>query len=478
MNSGIRQISGRWRIPGLVDTVPGELRVDDERRTVVLSFCATLGIAEAHKVFPDRVKLPVICGESVDGVPYVLGECFVWVNNFTQDAKGERAYGTVNVSHAFEGLRLPLTESPLEFTHVTVDFGEIVGWARLCNFNSSKEECRHPIYSWNNSVGSKELPLGPGHDVSFGAKARFVGCPCWSRKLTLEQGVNADFCYSKLTPFSTIAADIRRVREIITFATGRRMAPLTAEAKIMLFRCSDGTGISQSRKCKAKVLFGDGLVPDLSEPDVFSYLFTLPELAKVAHGCEDFGCRFDKLQPALELFLSPMITDEKMIRAQFLSIMQGLELLHTISYGDNAHSIISGIAARYGRDGLDFKADKQKLFGDHVFTDKDNVGLKLRLFDLLYHKGDWPIEYPFGMTFFAFLNKLKDSRDYYTHYNPEEVRKAFTEEELSEVNWFVQAIFRYHMLKQLGFDEEIAYTRMRYGVCGYYGPANKEEWDA
>ena len=29
MNSGVRQISGRWRIPGLVDTVPGDLHIDD-----------------------------------------------------------------------------------------------------------------------------------------------------------------------------------------------------------------------------------------------------------------------------------------------------------------------------------------------------------------------------------------------------------------------------------------------------------------
>lgn len=478
MNSGIRQISGRWRIPGLVDTVPGELRVDDERRTVFLTFCAPLGIHDANKVFPDRVKLPVICGESVDGISYALGECYVSVRQFNFDAKGARAHGTATASYAFEGLRLPLTDSPLEFTRVSVDFGEIVGWARLCNFDSTYDESENPVYSWNNSVGPRELPLGRGREAVFSAKASFVGSPVWGRKLTIEQGVNTDFCYPKLTPFSTIVADIRRVREIITFATGRRMAPLTAEAAVVPFRCSEGTMVPQDRKCKAKVLFGDGLVPDVSVPDVFGYLFTFPELVRVARACEDWGKRFDKLQPALELFLSPMITDEKMIRTQFLSIMQGLELLHAITVGDNELAVAQRLEQRYVRDSSDFGADKQKLFADHAFKDGGRVGLKLRLFDLLYHRGDWKIEYPFGMCFLDFLVKLKDSRDYYTHYNPDEVQKAFTEEELPEVNWFVQAIFRYHMLMQLGFPEDFAYLRMKYGVHGFYGPANKEEWDA
>jgi len=481
VNAAVRQISGLWQIPGLIGEVPGDLLIDYERRSVVLNFTADLGMTDANNVFPDHKKISVVRGKSVDGIPFALAECYVSVRRFTQDARGFRAFGSVTVLYAFEGLRLPITDTPIEFTRASVDFGEIVGWARLSNFTSTNEECAHTSYSWNR-ISEKELPIGSDQYVYFSSKCTFPGCPNWSRDLILKQGVDVGFCYANLTPFTKIAADIRRVREIISFATGKRIAPLSADVEVLPIRFSKGAGIPEERRCKARVHFGDHLVPDITMPDLMDYVYTLPELVRVAKVHKDWGSLFDKIQPALELYLSPLTADEKMIRVQFLSIMQGIELLHAISRGNNAPSIINGIERRYIEDGGDFGKDKVSLFGNVVFKDSTNVGLKLRLFDLLYHKGDWPLKYPFGLAFKEFLVKLKDSRDYYTHYNPTEKQKAFTEEELCDVNWFMKSMFKYHMLKYLGFDEQFAYLRMEHDVAGLCGlhktPANEEEWNA
>lgn len=479
MSNNVRQISGKWKIPGLVEEVPGDLHIDDELRSVVLSFCAALGKEETHEPFPDRMKISDVCGKSVDGVSFVLGECYVTITRSMMDANGFRAYGSVTALYVFEGLEPPITDTPLEFTRASVDFGEIVGWARLSNFTSRDKESSGYVYSWNQ-IKSKMLPLGDGQDVFFGSKCIFPGGPGWRRELTLTQGVSTDFCYPMLTSFSKIASDIRRVREIISFATGKRVAPLSAEVEVVSFKGLKGAGVPQ-KKCKAKVHFGDQLVPDTSMPELMDYVYTLPELVRVARVHDNWGGLFDKIQPALELYLSPLVSDEKTVRVQFLSIMQGLELLHAISKGNNALSIIQEIEERYRVDGADFESDKKCLFGCGQFNDKTNVGLKLRLFDFLYHKEDWPFKYPFGLTFSEFLIKLKDSRDYYTHYNPAEVLKAFTEEELVDVNWFMKSIFKYHMLKYMGFDEQFAYVRMEYdtgGLCRLHNtPANEEEWE-
>lgn len=467
----VRQISGLWKFKGLAVEVPGDLFVNEDTHTITLRFTINMGMSEAERIFPRNTRVDYIYGTSVDGRPYVICGGVVNVNRFTFDGRGCLGYGEVVVWYVFDGLRFS-EEAQLSIRRLTVDFGEIVGWARICNFMVRKDESSRSSYSWNR-ISQAELQLSANDFIYFNSGVNLPGELGWERKLTLWQNVDVNFCYPPLMEWRHAIVDVRRIREIISFATGRRIGVVSAKASIL----TDG-----DKEQNVKVFFGDQLVSDAKQPQILEYIFTLPELARVAKKTKNFGDLFDTIQPALELYLSPLVTDEKTIRVQFLSMMQGIELLHAIWRGNNAVTIIDGLKARYGQKLDRFDADKRFFFGLGGFTEKTYVGLRMRLWDLFFRKDEWPCKYPFGMSFGDFVNKLKVSRDYYTHYNPEEKEKAFTEEELCDLNRFLKAIFTYHMLRYFGFDEDFALARMWFdapGLCKLFKtPANTEEWDA
>lgn len=52
-----------------------------------------------------------------------------------------------------------------------------------------------------------------------------------------------------------------------------------------------------------------------------------------------------------------------------------------------------------------------------------------------------------------FIQKIVDTRNYYTHYDPKKINRSFTPAELSKVNYKLMLLLEYHILKLLGFEE-------------------------
>lgn len=476
------KIAGHWDISGFGDAIPGELNIDEQARSVVLSFKAKLQWSSVRE-FPQDMRQDVLYGMSVYETPIVLVDCFVRFIKFYNDGQYEMGEGVVEATYALEGSGIDQSKGLL-YNNVEVDFGEIGEWARICSFVSTQEKSSCGVnysYKWN-SIQQAELPLFDGKVVCFFAGASFPGTPTWTKELVLRQDIKVAMVYPKPVAFQEIAKDVRRIREIISLATGKRMGVIGAAVSFWSSNPFNSSGTPKARRCTLKVHVGNHIVPHVSIPDTLDYLFTLPELASVARREKDWGLRFDKLQPSIELYLSPIVFDEKNIRVKFLSLMQAIELLHALTFGNDAANIVDRLKVTISFDGADDEAIMKFLFGPNGKCNRPDAGLKLRLFDLLYRKSGWPQEFPFGLDIYSFVDKLKNTRNYYTHYNPIDKGKAFAEDNLLIVIRFMTSIFKYHILKALGFSEQFALARMDYDVTGlvrlHNTPANKDEWDA
>lgn len=63
-----------------------------------------------------------------------------------------------------------------------------------------------------------------------------------------------------------------------------------------------------------------------------------------------------------------------------------------------------------------------------------------------------------------FKRKVKQSRNYYTHYNPNLKDKAVKGEELEKLTVSCRALINYLILKQLNVSEEVLKERFEYYI--------------
>lgn len=193
----VRQISGLWKFKGFAVEVPGDLFVNEDTHTITLRFTISMGMSAVERIFPRNTWVDYIYGTLVDDRPYVICGGVVNVNRFTFDGRGCFGYGEVVVWYVFDGLCFS-EEAQLSIRRLTVDFGEIVGWARICNFMVKKDESARSSYSWNR-ISQAELKLSANDFIYFNSGVHLPDELGWERKLTLWQNEDVNFCYSPLT---------------------------------------------------------------------------------------------------------------------------------------------------------------------------------------------------------------------------------------------------------------------------------------
>lgn len=187
------------------------------------------------------------------------------------------------------------------------------------------------------------------------------------------------------------------------------------------------------------------------------YLFTLDELLKV-DGFHSWFVNYDELKPVLDLFLMAYSDKVRTSEGYFLNLVQALECFHkrfvakTIDeFRIRIEGILENVVPETEREYY------EALFYGDGDTPKD-VHLRMRLIDLLYADGQRPFILNMNQCD-AFATKVKDTRNYYTHYDSGNAKKKFRKEHYPGINEMLMAILEYHIMVLLGFDASKAATK-------------------
>lgn len=65
-----------------------------------------------------------------------------------------------------------------------------------------------------------------------------------------------------------------------------------------------------------------------------------------------------------------------------------------------------------------------------------------------------------GLDIPTFSEKITATRNYYTHYDDRNLKKAFSVDELLQVNGKLLLLLEYHLMRVLGFEREFAAERV------------------
>jgi hypothetical protein len=149
----------------------------------------------------------------------------------------------------------------------------------------------------------------------------------------------------------------------------------------------------------------------------------------------------------------------------FLNLIRALEIYHIykfpgkpmldVDFKKKLTEIIAGVPEVYKKEVIEYLAFKNELTLDQRLTKlfSEVEGQKIG-FDYIYDD--------------EFKRKLKQSRNYYTHYNPNLKNKAVSGDELEALTASCRALINYLILKHLGVPVDVLEKRFEYYIESSY----------
>lgn len=457
-------MGGQWQIPNDTELYNGELHFDKEKRIVVLEIIIPASEQDPIPSFVHRGKIEYINGTLFNGSKVLLYDCIMGQGSQSVFSHTRQ---TVYASYALWGLSVDGREE-LVFRSAFVDFGDILNWYGLCryeNITEYKSETKEPshTYQWraNDPI---EVKLENGLNLSFLPRTQTYFGEIYGRDFSLEQTVLVNFEYSEEVPWERIVSDIRKIQYLISLGIGGKaeVGKMKYTHRKIFHDIPNWTG--DPLFAEADVTFGTGEVTPTKKQMNYEFLFPFKEFLQLDHGVENWDKYYDKLKPILDLFFS-LYGSVGTVETAFLSLTQALETYHarfisnkTSEYEKRVQQLVS----KYENPRL--QEQWQAFLLDEGQKKNKKLFLRSRLADLYYAEGELPLR-SIHITPTDFIEKITDSRNYYTHYGEDKKAKAYTQAELPQINGYLMCLLQYHLMITIGFSPD--YTKKR--IAGKVG---------
>lgn len=454
MEEDIR-MNGDWYIPETNETIAGTLYINKVQKRIVLQLTKVATEDDFIGEIKVHGRTDIIKGSIDTGGKILLYDCMIGGQN---NCLGQRTTVSVSVKAAFWNLDIESKEE-LIFPKVVIDFGEIIDWTELCSFNwEVKDDYRDEKLEWNyNSDIEFEINSNTTLRVVPHLGSKSMG-NITAKKVTIEQAVYMQLEYQKAVCWDDIIKDIQIVSQLLTL--GMNKAIYIEEIWYLHKSNIDERGFISKRDA----FLGDAKAGkyQVKAGDWIYYLFTLSDLTgNDHHSLRNWYSKYDLLGSIVELYETaynyPGISSEML----FLNLTQALETYHA--------RFVSNDLKKYIRlvDGFlreSYKLTDNEEFDGHILSYRQiliaqdekrtrSITLKSRLGYLFLAKFEMVFEY-LDYKMDVFIQKVVDTRNYYTHYSIDKKEKIFPEHQLPYVNGILLGVLQYYILKEIGIKEK------------------------
>jgi hypothetical protein len=441
-------IKGIWWLPeDPTNRVAGELSLDDNGQ-LVAELMGRLGV-QIDDAFRSAVRdVPVVFGTSLDGDHLTLYAARIYLMSWTSENTAR-----TRITCRF-GVLGDHVSPPLNLRTMAFSFPQLQRWYGKTGLENSaawplvpvregfvkyKLLDRDTIYEKDG----KTITIGLSVEMLRNDDSGGLGFTGYREHCNIEV-----FC-SKLTPIDQVFQTIRALRNLLTLLTGRIVSfdRTVIEGGIQGFR-HELLGIpEQSRKKSAR---------NISD----NFLIAFSELERsVTTVLENWFQKYSELEPICNLHFGALYNPRLYIENKFLNVAQAVEAYHRRfvnnlelpqdKHEERVKTIIGSCPQAY-QPWL-----KEKL----AFSNEPT--LKQRLKELL---GKHPVvTQAFIGDEDAFIKKVKNTRNYLTHFNDSLRKKCATGTELSSLAQQLRILLEACLLKELGVPaEDVANVLIRH----------------
>ncbi len=214
-----------------------------------------------------------------------------------------------------------------------------------------------------------------------------------------------------------------------------------------------------------KIYSNDSYKDNYKEPKMRDMLFSLLDIANNnAQPLKNWFSKYEILEPILNLYNSCIIYEDMPYETVFLNIVQALETYHSRficnkkeDYEKRVNNILKDVLEETK------KAHYEYLF-DITQQDKNvnYIILKSRLNDLMLANFDIVFFNMSNDAFpYKFVEKVVDTRHYYTHYSKSKENKIFKGKELFFAINVLRIVLSYYLLREIGFKKEFIEKKVK-----------------
>jgi hypothetical protein len=159
----------------------------------------------------------------------------------------------------------------------------------------------------------------------------------------------------------------------------------------------------------------------------------------------------ERFEPVVQLFFG-VVDDPNMYSYQtFSSLIQSLEVYHRRKHPENTQYEKNEFEA-IKKSLVDFVSEKYKNWISKVLKFSNEVVLMIRLQDLIGKNSLIEKFFENEDKIKSFIFKIKNTRDYITHYNPDLKNGAARGLQLYQINAKMYLFVQIYLLSELGFD--------------------------
>lgn len=434
--------SGKFHYDSSEDEYEGELHIEKNTNTITLTLTISSSELDVMPSFPSDVEFEAIYGKLLSGKSVLLYRCFV-VNgeNHKSYVKQGLNYTTqvIRASYLFES-DIVLGNEGLLLTSAQVDFGDILQWANLCHYKWDGDDT-----SWNPIwIESEPRTINVRDDLQvIFVPSRSIGIlDDYREKIELNQKIFTKFKYKNPVKWDVFIEDIKRIEYLIGLGLQRKVHFEGIFCQLLDTRSENDLIDSLWDN---EVILGIGKTENIKNLHPYFFLYNLQTITDEIHFPKWIE-HFDMLKPILDLYFLVLDNQYNLTpELVFLNLVQALETYHARFVTNNVRKYITRaktLVANY----VNYKRWLTFLCDEGQRTSR-KIYLKSRLADLMFADGQ-NLERDS-----QFIQKIVDTRNYYTHYDPKKINRSFTPAELSKVNYKLMLLLEYHILKLLGFEE-------------------------
>jgi hypothetical protein len=447
--SVVQKYSGTWTLFKETQSYKGELYINRERHSIdlVLTICATP--ENLLPCPPHRGKIPFVSGTLFSGTKILLYECITGEEHLVISKYVRQK---IRARYAVLGLEIESVQEVV-FPEVYFDFGNVIEWSGLCSYEAKLREDENFDLYWK--YGKPVIfDMSENLKLTFFATQGAMELHGFAKKIEVEQQVWGKFTYKKPAPVNVIIEDAICIQYLIGLGIGNIVE--IENAKCMhssIYTEHNNEGVCKKTYRPVDFFLGTGSTfstPHVSRND---YFFTLEDVVK-NDVFTKWILNYPTLKPVLDLYFTAFSNYTGTLEMLFLNITQALETYHARFVTDDVKDYVEIVDKSYDDippkwKGLLLKEGQRTA--RHIFLASRIAYL---LFKTSTEASIVSMFLPPSYKLEDYINKVVDTRHYYTHYNPAQQAKSFSKDELPLINGYLLALLQYHMLTLLGFDGE------------------------
>jgi len=446
------KVSGKWNILGQIKNINGELLINEREGLIRLNLYYDNELKDSitNKKMPKII--PLINGTLFHGAYISLIDCeVVYRHNYNN------RHNTViiDANYAVSGAKFNNLEEA-KFDKIIYTLSNITSWANLCNFTYKAEENKDLII-WNKE-DSISFQINDQVNVLF---YPYNEKDNYKNSINMKEKIGVKISYKEPKSISDSKEDIQSIIDLIMLSTN-------ADVTIEKVQCCNHI---TSYKVKDKIVenltkvYISQPLKDKKELWPWTFLFKLQDLIENnKEYLSNWYSKYDKLKPILNLYTSTFKYPNMPIEIHFLNSVQALETYHSrFKCGKKVKKYIKRINTILSKCPEGVKEEHLKHLVSDVQKENDYIILKSRLSDLLLAEFEF-VFYKFGRRFwpYEFVDKVVNTRHYYTHYSESKESKAMKGVDLLVASKILRTVLEYYLLKEIGFEQEYIKEKIRY----------------